>query len=284
MKRPFFVSKHHHFCLFCSVETINEKNERRMLTNKRRRSGQSDKGPDSDDEHSLRTTAFAVDGVLPPEYGETRNGMDYLRRVRWEAQQMPPVSVAPAPPPEVSVAKKPTHPAVRLCTQSAARGDEWAAHTAGEERLRDWFRACRARWDAVREDERARRRRVDAERLCPVCAGTCGEPVELLRTASAVSVGLLLDHLSQHCAEDDGADDGEADSAWTCDSERVTGFAKCVFGTLCVVERPVVPDDAASLNALCRWCVKQRDAHKDDPRVATPLALLAVLIPTVSCV
>ena len=172
MKRTFFVSKHHHFCLFCSVETINEKNERRMLTSKRRQSGQSDKGPDSDDEHSLRTTAFAVDGVLPPEYGETRNGMDYLRRVRWEAQQMPPVSVAPAPPPEVSVAKKPTHPAVRLCTQSAARGDEWAAHTAGEERLRDWFRACRARWDAVREDERARRRRGDAERRWRVCAGT----------------------------------------------------------------------------------------------------------------
>lgn len=281
------------FVLFVSKGTIvvvEHSKERRMRTNKRRRSGQTDVEPDSDDEHSLRMAAFAVDGVLPPEFGEARNGIDYLRRVRWEAQQLPSVSVAPAPPAVVSAACPPTHPAVRLCTQSAARGDEWAAHTAGEEQLRSWFRECRARWDTVREAECNKRRRVDAEKLCPVCSGACVEPVELLRTASAVSVSLLLDHLSQHCAEEDTSNSGDccpetaAESAWMHDGERVADFAKYVFGALCVVERPVVPDDAASLNALCRWCARQHGAHKGDPHAATPLAMLAVLIPTVSCV
>lgn len=265
-----------------------------MRTNKRRKSRETDVGADSDDEHSLRAAAFAVEGVLPPEFGEVRNGIDYLRRVRWEAQQMPSVSVAPALPAAVSAAQSPTHPVVRLCSQSAARGNEWAAHTAGEEQLRRWFRECRGRWDSVREAERAKRRRVDAEKVCPVCAGACVESVEVLRTASAVSVSLLLEHLSQHCAEDDDDNDSNGSGAcspddaaeceWMHDRKRVIDFAKCVFGALCVVERPVIPDDAASLNALCRWCIRQHDAHKGDPRDAAPLALLAVLIPTVSCV
>ena len=255
-----------------------------MSTKKRRRQEPTNTGSDSDDEHSLRMAAFAVEGVLPPEFGEARNGIDYLRRVRWEAQQMPKVSVAPALPASVSAARPPTHSVVRLCKQSAARGNEWAAHTEGEERLRSWFRECRERWDTVREAEHIKRRRVDAEKLCPVCAGSSVEPVELLRTASAVSVSLLLDHFSQHCVEDESATDNAAECAWMQDWGYVANFAKYVFGTLCVVERPVVPDDAASLNALLRWCVKQCDAHNGEPRAATPLAMLAVLIPTVSCV
>lgn len=50
---------------------------------------------DSDDEHdSIQRTAFLVEGEPDFESGPPQDGLEYLRRVRWEAAQIPKVRVA----------------------------------------------------------------------------------------------------------------------------------------------------------------------------------------------
>lgn len=51
---------------------------------------------ESDDE--LMPKAFLVDGEMPLEDGPPTNGLEYLRRVRWEAKQSPKIVVSSIDP------------------------------------------------------------------------------------------------------------------------------------------------------------------------------------------
>uniref|UniRef100_A0A8I6YZ09 Gem-associated protein 2 n=3 Tax=Hordeum vulgare subsp. vulgare TaxID=112509 RepID=A0A8I6YZ09_HORVV len=84
---------------------------------------------DSDDEYDgILKPAFAVDGEPDFESGEPLDGFEYLRRVRWEANQIPKVKVAKI---DLSAARKeqtpymPEIPDIPKCSPDLCASKEW---------------------------------------------------------------------------------------------------------------------------------------------------------------
>lgn len=84
---------------------------------------------DSDDDYDgILKPAFAVDGEPDFESGEPLDGFEYLRRVRWEANQIPKVKVAKI---DLSAARKeqtpymPEIPDIPKCSPDLCASKEW---------------------------------------------------------------------------------------------------------------------------------------------------------------
>ena len=261
-----------------------------------------------DDDAGLRSAAFAVSGVLPPEYGAVRNGVDHLRRARWEAQQLPPVRVAAVVPRCAATGdgeedEKTLHPEIVRARELARQ--EKAASTPGETKLREWFGQMKKQCqDARAKALGARRKKVGAESLCPLCSAKDGAPTatgtaaegtteateerktveEKVFGASVVSLGLVLEHLCEHCGDSNSNENDISGEQEEHDEDKMVQLAKLLFCVLCVVDEPLLPDDAAALNCLCRWCSQEsaRRAGHGEKQAANALALVAALIPAVS--
>ncbi|CAN6277670.1 unnamed protein product [Urochloa humidicola] len=81
-----------------------------------------------DDYEGILKPAFAVDGDPDFESGEPLDGFEYLRRVRWEAKQIPKVMVARV---DLSAARKeqtpymPEIPDIPKCSQDLCASKQW---------------------------------------------------------------------------------------------------------------------------------------------------------------
>jgi len=264
-----------------------------MNGRKRKKSGtgsRDDDGDDDDDDigdNGMRSAAFAVDGVLPPEHGEAKNGLDYLRRVRWEAQQLPFVSVSDIPEALQKISAGDEHPdLLRARAIANEKPPEKLAElsAASQKKMQEWFEGVRRGCEESRRTVHRKKKKLDAEALCPLCAGSKddGDKLNGLIDATVVSLSLLLEHISIHCEDFASAAADDECMKKMEDPRVVESMVKLMFGIICVVERPLLPDDSAALNSIHKWCTGQLDSSDRSSPVHKSLLLLAVLIPTLS--
>ena len=261
---------------------------------KRKKSGNGridDDGINDDDDRDygdvgMRSAAFAVDGVLPPEHGEAKNGLDYLRRVRWEAQQLPFVCVSDIPEALQKINAGDEHPDLlraRAIANEKPPEKLTELSAAGQRKMQEWFEGVRRGCEDSRRTVHRKKKKLDPEGLCPLCTPNKDHKMDSLIDASVVSLSLLLEHISLHCEDLAAATDDDDECKKKLEEPKmVESLIKLIFGIICVVERPMLADDSAALTSINKWCISQFTSSCHSPMIHKSLLLLIVLIPTLS--
>ena len=193
--------------------------------------------------------AFSVDGLYPDYMGVPQNGVDYLRRVRWETLQQKSF---------VAVADKGIIPESSEIIDGTAF-NEWDEEMQMRKRYSgfiEWFQSKR---NKIHQKKKGKKEVVrNIEDVCPICQNNI-ELCKRIELLTVVSLGSFIRHLADdHC-------DLEGEEQETTDPHTVVYAAFTVF---CHIESPLIPDDAANCRVVGKWCMekwKERLESKQQP-------------------
>lgn len=248
---------------------------------------------DSDSEHvSIQRPAFMVTGEPDFDSGPPQDGLEYLRRVRWETEHIPKVKVAKV---EKSVLNKeqtvymPNIPDIAPCPEHLMPSKEW------EEAFLADFSKLRL---ALSQDE------------SPSASMHSGE-MESIPLAQSVFENVIQENLDFRHADDDGMQENldisqTEDKTVICDwpslqnilemepvarvimlRKRITSLEP--MGTLCrndcawlfalcaAIDTPLDADTSASLRCLLRKCAALRAGKLDLDDEVIMLNILATI-------
>jgi survival of motor neuron protein-interacting protein 1 len=221
---------------------------------------------DEDDEEedsapsSTQPVAFAVDGEFPPEAGSPQTGLDFLRRVRWEARRLPDVVVAE----KTATASASASAQPSIATGFGAISEQCepvaAASLAWEAEFVPWFSDLRDRTSAA------------LLRSPPPSPASAALPADWSSPASLPTLGVLsaLDHVAVLAA---------LDAVSQVPPERLTRpLLVWLFALLAAVEKPLDDSAASALHSVLRSCCVRRAAitHATDPLTAPLNIIIAV--------
>ena len=240
---------------------------------------------DDDDDTGLRRQALAVDGLPDFDSGPPMDGSEYLRRVAYEARQMPNVMRA-----QVIDERAYTSVTESASTHSVVRDDEadlappiwatpqreWTRRTVGD--FSD-LRVRIARTLAMRDsahDSGAYPANHDRRGWQTLCKAEQRPPLSAVLALDAVTCAYLLRHVSSKLHK--FGYEYSASDAGTDSNSEITRLTRWFFALSARVELPLDADTSASIRSAMRGAARARMLTTSERDPAIPHLNLAIAI------
>jgi len=233
-------------------------------------------------DNELLPVAFKVDGEFPPEAGTPMSGLDYLRRVRWEARNIPAVVVSNINPREYDSKQTVTINTITKQNSLAPTPDNLKPNNEWEVAFIASFSELRQKWNNQRQLENVAYKKPpfplpslkDELKLRNYFFGNASQPnkkVTINPTPPLMSLLLMLDEVSVKTLL-------SFHIAWLEERPLDSLSAQWIYALLVLLEKPLDADISADLRVLLRYCIILRVAQQNDTPLLPMLNILITIV------